>query len=319
MATSEPWTVERLLGWTTDYLKKQGAEQPRLEADLLLAHACGCERIELYTQRFKEEPDEAIRTSFRSLVKRRAEGEPTAYLLGRKEFYSLPFRVTADVLIPRPETEYLVMALLDEAGKRTAELNPLPEEEGGVAATAAKKGALAKAPAFKVIDVGTGSGAIAICAAKYLPASQVTAVDISAKALVVAEANAVDLEVSDRMTFLESDLLEAIPANARFDFVCSNPPYISQSEFDELPNLIKGYEPTVALLGGQTGCEVIERLIPQAAERLEAGGYLIMEISPMIEAPVHNLITADGHFDPPSTTKDLAGLPRIVRARRKVR
>ena len=114
MSTAEAWTVGRLLQWTTDYLKQRGADSPRLDAEVLLAHALGCQRIELYT-RFDEEPGEAARGEFRALVKRRAEGTPVAYLVGRREFYSLPFRVTPDVLIPRPETELLVVAVLDLA------------------------------------------------------------------------------------------------------------------------------------------------------------------------------------------------------------
>src|SRR5262245_8633274 len=143
MSQSDPWTLGRLLLWTTDHLKQQGAESPRLDAELLLAYARGCQRIELYTA-FNDVADDATRSTFRDLVRRRAAGEPVAYLVGKREFYSLSFRVTPDVLIPRPETELLVVRLLDLI----------------------RQAAIAQP---SIADVGTGSGIIAICAAKHLP------------------------------------------------------------------------------------------------------------------------------------------------------
>jgi len=292
------WTVDRLLTWTQEYLAARGSDEPRLEADLLLAHACECKRIDLYAMKFKEVVPEEQRTVFRGLVKRRGEGVPTAYLLESKEFYSLTFRVTSDVLVPRPETEHLVIGLLDEAKARHARRSDVNET-------------------ITVADVGTGSGVIAVCAAKYLPDAEVTALDVSSAALEVAHSNAELHEVADRVSFVESDLLAALPAESQFDFILSNPPYITADEYDDLPPLIKDHEPKVALLGGENGCDLIERLIPEAAERLKPGGWLMMEISPMIEADVHNLITADGRFDQPVTTKDLAGWERIVSAKLK--
>jgi len=327
MPNSEPWTVERLLNWTADYLKTNGSDQPRLEADLLLAHALGCERIDLYASQFKTEPEEEAKASFRDMVKRRANGEPTAYLLGRKEFYSLPFRVTADVLIPRPETEFLVISLLDEAAKlalqaaanateNSEEINESAESESEEQEPEVSPEPPSPPPLpFKIIDVGTGSGAVAICAAKYLPASDVTAVDLSSAAIEVAQGNARDLQ-TENIRFEVSDLLESIDLEKRFDFIISNPPYISQTEFDALPPLIKNFEPTMALVGGNSGCEIIERLIPQAAVRLKPGGFLMLEISPMIESQVTQLLEADGRFYPPTVAKDLSGQPRVVKAKR---
>ena len=190
---SETWTIGRLLTWTADYLKQHGAASPRLDAEVLLAVAAGCQRIDLYT-RFDEPAPEALRTSFRELVRRRAEGTPVAYLVGRREFYSLSFRVTPDVLIPRPETEFLVVALLDRLRPRAA------------------------AGAVSVADVGTGSGIIAICAAKYVPQAQVTAIDISRQALAVAQANAEDLKVAERIEWIEGDLLAGLPAEQAIRF-----------------------------------------------------------------------------------------------------
>lgn len=292
MPDNEPWTIGRLLMWTTDYLKKQASASPRLDAELLLAHACGCERIQLYT-RFEEQVDEETRGRFRDLVKRRAEGTPVAYLLGRREFYSLPFMVTPDVLIPRPETEFAVIAVLDRL-----------------------KGWAADSPPPRIVDVGTGSGAIAVAVAKHAPQASLTAVDISPEALAVARRNAEANEVADRIEFVHSDLLNALPPDATFDVVVSNPPYISQAEFELLSPDVRQQEPKLALVAGPSGTEVIARLIPQAAERLPPGGWLVMEISPMIEANVRDLLAIDRRWNKVEITRDLAQLPRIVQARR---
>src|SRR3982751_4332946 len=156
MPTSdEPWTIGRLLSWTVEYLGKHGAENPRLDAEVLLAEARGCKRIDLYTA-YGEPASDEVRTAFRELVRRRAEGTPVAYLVGRREFYSLDFEVNTDVLIPRPETELLVVALLDHMKNRPANDSTI-----------------------EIADVGTGSGILAVCAAKYVPNSRVTAIDIS--------------------------------------------------------------------------------------------------------------------------------------------
>jgi release factor glutamine methyltransferase len=290
MSQAEPWTVGRLLTWTADYLKQHGSDTPRLDAEVLLSTAIGCPRIQLYTT-FGDEPAEAARKQFRELVKRRAEGAPVAYLVGQREFYSLPFRVTPDVLIPRPETEFLVVRLLD-----------LIKERGGC------EGA-------EVADIGTGSGIIAICAAKH-GGCRVTAIDISRAALEVAKSNAQALGVAAQIEFVESDLFAAVPANRKFDLIASNPPYISTAEMRQLADDVRKFEPKLALEAGPQGTEVIERLIPQAAERLKPGGTMLMEISPMIDARVRELLEEDGHFEVRPTIKDLAGHPRVIEARR---
>jgi len=194
MSSTETWTVGRLLQWTTDYLKSHGADSPRLDTEVLLAEALGCRRIDLYTA-FEDVPGQGPRAAFRELVRRRAEGTPVAYLVGRREFYSLSFRVTPAVLIPRPETELLVGALLDLARGRSA------------------------AAPVTIADVGTGSGIIAICAAKHLAGCRVTAIDISPAALEVARGNAAEHGVAERIEFLQSDLLTAVPAGRQFDFI----------------------------------------------------------------------------------------------------
>jgi release factor glutamine methyltransferase len=290
---AEEWTIGRLLQWTADYLKQHGSESPRLEAEVLLAHARSCQRIELYTS-FEDPAAEELRTRFRELVRRRAEGMPVAYLVGHREFYSLDFRVTPDVLIPRPETELVVLTLLDLIKARGLDRQPV-----------------------LIADVGTGSGIIGITVAKQAPHARVTAIDISPAALAVARDNAQRLGVEGRIEFVHADLLDAIPPRQEFDFVASNPPYVTRQEFADLPRDVKAYEPELALVAGDSGTSIIERLIPQAAERLAAGGSVLLEISPMLQQRVETLIAADPRWELGTTVKDLAGLARVVQARRK--
>src|SRR5215212_6561071 len=179
---SETWTVRKLLEWTEDFLRKKGVESARLEAQILLAHALGCKKIDLYV-RHDEEPPEDRRTAFREMIKKRADGMPVAYLVGHREFYSLEFAVSPAVLIPRPETETLVM----EALRR---LKPM------------------EAP--RVLDLGTGSGAIAIVLAKHHKTARITAVDVSTPALAMASGNAQRHGVTDRLTFVEGDLFAPV-------------------------------------------------------------------------------------------------------------
>ena len=294
MPQTETWTIGRLLEWTCDYLKSRGADCARLDAELLLAEARGCQRIELYTA-FDDVPDDAARTAFRELVRRRAEGVPVAYLLGRREFYSLMFHVTPDVLIPRPETEHVVVALLDHAKGRMAESSrPLC-----------------------IADVGTGSVILAVCAARYLKGAHVVALDISRRALAVARDNIHRHGLSDRIDTVAGDVMEHIAPRPSFDFIVSNPPYISSDEIQQLPTDVAGHEPRVALEAGPRGTEVIERLAAQSAERLIPGGHLIFEISPMIEEAARAVIDREPRFELEPTHKDLAGLARVVSARRK--
>jgi release factor glutamine methyltransferase len=290
---AEDWTIGRLLQWTADYLKQHGAENPRLEAEVLLAHARGCKRVELYTS-FGDLADDALRTKFRELVKRRAEGVPFAYLAGKREFYSLDFRVTPDVLIPRPETEFLVIALLDLVKAMPPGHEPI-----------------------EIADLGTGSGIIAISVAKHAPRARVTAIDQSPAALAIARQNADTHRVSDRITFVESDLLAAIPADQRFAIIASNPPYVSEVEYAALSPEVRDHEPRTAIVAGPTGMEVIERLVLQAAAHLLPGGALLLEISPMLQQRVETLLAASDNWQLAPTVKDLAGHARIIVAKRR--
>lgn len=294
MSTTETWTIGRLLTWTTDFLKKAGSESPRLDSEVLLAHAQGCPRIQLYTS-FDQEPTEQARAAFREMVRRRADGTPVAYLVGHKEFYSDTFEVNPDVLIPRPETEHLVVEALDRArelihSRRLRDDDPAP---------------------LQIADVGTGSGIIAITLAKHLPGSRVTAIDISAAALEVASRNMQRHELhQERIQLLQSDLLSACEPRIRFDLIVSNPPYVSISEFQTLSAGVRDYEPELALVGGPNGSEVILRLMDQALGRIAPDGFLIFEFSPMLGEKMNDL--TNDNWSPPVVTKDLAGLARVV-------
>jgi release factor glutamine methyltransferase len=295
---AESWTVLRLLNWTTDFLKQQGSTSPRLEAEVLLAAAKGCERIMLYTA-YDEVVAEEVRAKFREMVKRRSEGVPVAYLVGQREFYSLRFRVTPDVLIPRPETEFVVIAALDHLKQRAL---PSPQPP---------------APSPMVCDVGTGSGAIAVAIAKHAPTCHVIAIDMSPAALAIARENAAACGVADRIEFVQGDLLGSLPPQPVYAVIASNPPYVSESEYAALSPAVRNHEPRQALVAGPLGTEVIERLIPQSAERLLPGGLLVMEVSPMIAARVVDLIAAAGRFETATIGKDLAQQARVVQAIRK--
>ena len=289
MSATETWTVGRLLTWTADYLKKSGSTSPRLDAEVLLSHARGCQRIELYTA-FDEEPSEQVRAAFREMVKRRAEGSPVAYLVGYKEFYSATFEVNPDVLIPRPETEHLVVDALDRA-----------------------KALAASGKQLQIVDVGTGSGAIAVSVAKHFAKCHVTAVDISPAALDVARRNAQRHALADdRIQFIQGDLLSWCKPDLQFDLILSNPPYVSPEEFQNLAKSVRDFEPKLALVAEPDGGTIIVKLIEQAAKHLRPGGFLIFEFSPMLAGRLGQLITQPGDWSEPQITKDLAGHARIV-------
>jgi len=305
MPETEVWTIGRLLNWTTDYLADRGSPSARLDTELLLAEACGCERIELYT-RFDTPASDKTRTTFRELVQRRAEGMPVAYLLGRRDFYSSTFRVSPAVLIPRPETELLVVALLDLVNARGS-------EEGTAVAPLTPASPSGQ---FRFADVGTGSGILAVCAAEHVANCQVTAIDISQEALEVARQNVQDHGHTDRIELCHSDLFDSVPPGEPYDVILSNPPYIAENEVDMMAAETRDYEPRLALFAGESGTEVIERLVPQAAERLAPGGSLLMEISPMIEERVVGLFEGQATWELLPVVKDLAGLSRVVHARK---
>ncbi len=257
MSAEQPWTIGRLLDWTTKFLGQKGSESPRLDTEVLLAHALGCKRIDLYARHTEEAP-EAARQKFRELVRQRVEGCPVAYLVGRKEFFSLEFAVNRAVLIPRPDTECVVGECLRLA-KSVAEP--------------------------RVLDIGTGSGCLAVAVARHHKTAQVTAVDISPEALAVASSNAGKNGVGERIRFVQGDLFASLPSGEQFDFILSNPPYIPREDLDKLPAGVRDYEPRVALDGGPDGFAMFDRLVAEAPERLNPGGYLLIEIGSPQEAP----------------------------------
>lgn len=285
--SAEPWTFGRLLQWTTNFLKEKQADSPRLDAEVLLAHVVGCQRIGLYT-RFEEVASDDVRAKYKQLVKQRVDGCPVAYLVGYKEFYNLKFIVSPAVLIPRPETELLVMEAI-----RLAKPHTKP----------------------RILDVGTGSGAIALTLAKHLPHAEIIACDISPEALAIAQKNAELLGVSNRVQFVQSDLLAGIPAQ-QFDFIVSNPPYIATKVVSELPVNVRNYEPKLALDGGPLGTEVIARLASAGKPFLKPAGYLLMEIGYDQGKTVPALLEAEGGYQAVTVLPDPAGLPRLVIAQR---
>ena len=284
---SDPWTIRRLLDWTTDYLKSNGSDTARLDAEVLLANVRKCQRIMLYTAYDEVATDDA-RAAFRDLVRRRAEGEPVAYLVGYREFFSLDFKVDASVLVPRPETEYIVTTLIDLAKERASEL-----------------------PAPRILDIGTGSGILAVCGAKHVESASLVATDICPKALEIAKTNAEKHDVADRIDFVESDVFSNLPADPMFDFIISNSPYIATGDSAVEANVTK-HEPHVALFAGDDGLGVIRRILAESAARLNAAGYLIMEIGETQSDSVKDLLRATGDFGEPNLVKDQAGLPRVI-------
>jgi len=286
--TDEPWTIGRLLTWTTNYLKQQGGDTPRLDAEVLLAHAKQTDRIALYTG-FDTEVDELVRGRFRELIKRRAAGCPVAYLVGYREFYSLAFDVTPDVLIPRPETEFLVMSALDWAKAKD------PERP------------------WRILEVGTGSGIVAVCLAKYLPRATIVATDISAPAIAVAQKNAEKHGVADRIQFEVQDLA-TIRQVADCEMLISNPPYIGNRESEDLARDVRDHEPHTALFGGQRGDEFSSRLLDLAAPHLPQNAPVFFEINANLADEMRSLASRFDRFTSVEILSDLAGLPRILRA-----
>ena len=291
MTDQQTWTIKRLLDWTTQFFESKERESPRLCAEILLAEALKCQRIELYT-RFDQVPDDQPMSLYRDWVKRHATGEPVAYLVGHREFYSLKFKVNSHVLIPRPETEHLVIAAID-AAKTMGKPQP------------------------QILDIGTGSGCVAITLATQIAGSQVLATDLSPEAIQVAKANVELQKVADQVTFAESDLFESLPVGFRADIIVSNPPYVGKSEVDTVDAAVREFEPSVALFAGEAGTEIIQQLVQEAPKYLEPGGFLIFETSPLIFDRCLEIAAAESHFGDPETIRDLAGHRRIVQMRAK--
>ncbi len=285
-AATENWTVLRLINWMKDYFARSGLDEPRLAAEVLLGHVLDCRRLSLYTQ-FDRTPNSEHLSALRGLVRRAAGGEPIAYLTGRKEFYSLAIKVTPDVLIPRPETELLVDAVLDYARSR----NNKP---------------------LMLWDVCTGSGCVAVAAAKHCRTLSVLATDISAPAVAVARENVERHGLDDRIRVEQADLL-TLPESAEgfFDIITANPPYVTDAEMEQLPEPVKR-EPAAALRAGPTGLEFIDPLIRQAQSHLKPNSLLALEIGFGQAGRVYDLLNETGRYENIRFLKDAAGIERAA-------
>jgi release factor glutamine methyltransferase len=279
---SETWTIRKVLTWTAQHFEKRQVDSPRLTAEVLLAHVLNSSRVRLYVDLDRPLTKEELAT-YRALIERRMAGEPTQYLTGAKEFYNRPFKVDARVLIPRPETELLVEAAL----------HVLPKD----------------APS-QALDVCTGSGCIAISLAAERPQASLLATDVSPGACALAKENAEALGVAGRVTILQGNLFEPVPAEARFALVVSNPPYIGSGEIPGLSAEVRR-EPHLALDGGPDGLALIRRVVEGARRFLIPGGLLAMEIGETQGSAVRELLQAAGYVDA-RVEKDLERRDRLA-------
>lgn len=288
MVVREGWTVRKILGWARDNLQKIGAVQARFEAEELLAHALGVNRLALYL-----EPDRVLSNSemasFRELIIRRRQGIPLQYILGEAEFMGFTLRVDGRALIPRPETEELVELIVRELDSRNK---------------------------WEILELGTGSGAIAIALAKSLSRSRITATDISGETLELAEENAARNGVRE-ITFLKSDWFAAV--EGPFDLIVANPPYVGREEMERLPREVREHEPQQAWDGGKEGIEALRKIIMGATTYLRPNGRLYLEIGAAQARQVQQIALATGSYDGINIFQDRSGRNRHLRAIRRGR
>jgi release factor glutamine methyltransferase len=273
------------------FLSLAAVASARLDAEVLLRHVVGIDKAQLYLRM-----DEAINAEaerpYWELLQRRARREPLAYITGRKEFWSLDFSVTPDVLIPRPETELLVEVALERIRQRLK-------------------------PRARIIDLGTGSGAIAVCLAKELPEAQISAIDISSAALQVARANAERHGVDDQIRFLHGDLFAPLAEEReRFDLMVANPPYVRSGDVAKLEPEIREWEPMAALDGGRDGLDIYRRIASQCREYLTAAGDVVLEIADGTGDASAQIFANAGGFEPAALRRDYAGKDRVMATRK---
>jgi release factor glutamine methyltransferase len=289
MATGNNMIVHDILNESTKELEAVGIPSAWLDAEVLLSFCLNCDRLEFF-----KNPDmtlsETQLAAFRNLIARRLHWEPVAYITGRKEFWTFKLEVNKDVLIPRPDTEVIVEETINLCRKMDS-------------------------PEIKILDIGTGSGAIALALASEITGAKVVATDISEAALNLAQKNAATLGLKEKIDFRPGDLFE--PVDGIFDIIVSNPPYIAAEEYEKLPAGVKDYEPLAALWAGKSGLEFYEKLIYQAADFLKKNGWLLLEIGAKQEAGVRSIMEATGFYDGVEMRRDYAGLPRVLKARRK--
>ena len=284
------WTIQKLLNWTTEYLTNKDVDSPRLSAEMLLSHTLGLKRIELYTQFDKQVPQQQL-DLLHGLVKRAGLHEPVAYLTGKTEFYSLELDITADCLIPRPETELLVQRAIEFLRTRS--------------------------DIQYICDLCTGSGCIAVAIAKNFPEARVSATDISAAALEVAARNVEKHRLKEHVRLLCGDLFEPIiqqlDAN-QFDLIVCNPPYVNTADYEKLEKNVKDYEPKSALLAGTDGMDVYRKIIDKVYEFLKPGAALMLEIGYSQGPAVRKLLEQTGAFAQIKIEKDHHDNDRVITA-----
>jgi release factor glutamine methyltransferase len=267
----------------------------QLAAELLMMHVLQCDRAYLHTHADAELPPATV-DQYAGLIAERSTGKPTQYITGHQEFWGMDFKVTPDVLIPRPETEHIVECVLDLVRAR----------------------GFGKETRLRIVDVGTGSGCIAMALASEFPRAVLFGTDISRAALVVASRNAVRLGMPERVKFLESDLLSRLLDRdflGTFDFVVSNPPYVGNQEVEMVQREVREHEPRIAWGGLERGDEIYARLLPQAHRALKPGGYAVVEIGYNMRDTVLGLF--GGEWEEIEVRPDLAGIPRVVSARKR--
>ena len=283
-------TVRDIVNESTKALEAIDSPSAKLDAEVLLSFCLSCNRLEFYKNPVMTVSETKL-AIFRKLLARRLQWEPVAYITGRKEFWTFTLEVDSSVLIPRPDTEIIVEETLDIYRN----FNSLP---------------------VRILDIGTGSGAIALALAYEIADAKVVATDISQAALNLAKKNAASLGLHEKIDFRPGNLFE--PVDGLFDIIVSNPPYIAATEYEELPLGVKFFEPRDALLAGVSGLEFYEKLISQATAYLKKNGWLLLEIGAKQEAGVRRILEATGNYDSIEMRRDYAGLPRVIKARRKV-
>ncbi len=284
----EPWSIKRVLAWASDDFRRRGNPSARLDAELLLAEALGCDRIKLILDSARPLAEGEL-GRYRTLIKRRRVGEPVAYILGRREFFALPLRVDRRVLIPRPDTEVLVESALRETHDRNLY--------------------------GRMLDLCTGSGCVAIAFAKARPTWRVVAADLSAEAAALARENVQRAGVAHNVAVLEGDLFAAVSDRSCFELITANPPYIPSGEIESLDADVRDFEPRLALDGGADGLSITRRIVQNAARYLSPGGLLALE-GGFDQAPAVAGLLADSGFGEIARAKDLAGIERVVLGRK---
>ena len=288
------WTIKSLLRVTADYLEKKRIESPRLTSEVLLAHQLGVDRVYLYIN-FDRPLNQVEISGYRALIKRRLGREPLQYITGVQEFWSLEFAVDNRALIPRPETELLVETCLDRV----------------------RTGSLSEGRSPGILDLGTGSGVLAICLAKEIPEARIWASDVSKDALDLARQNAKTHGVLERIEFRQGDLWEPMRGqNVSFDMILSNPPYVASEDYNELPPEVLNHEPRTALDGDLDGMKYLEKIIAGSVGFLEPGGWVMMEMAPDQTARALDLIDGIDDYGERSRIKDYSHRHRVVVARK---